>query len=80
MISLREIFHAFCTIQEGEFAKVADALAKDRENGCETFNQALHGLHKAGRIAMDTALASAPNAEELRMLMRGITISDGGIV
>jgi twitching motility protein PilT len=67
-------------IQEGEFAKVAEALAKDRENGCETFAQALNRLYKDKKLAMDTALAAAPNPEELRMMMRGITISDGGIV
>jgi twitching motility protein PilT len=67
-------------IQDGEIAKVAEALAKDRENGCETYAQALNRLHKAGSISMDIALAAAPNPEELRMMMRGITISDGGIV
>lgn len=67
-------------IQEGEFAKVAEALAKDRENGCETFAYALNRLYKEQRLSMDTALAAAPNPEELRMMMRGITISDGGIV
>lgn len=67
-------------ILDGEFARVADALGKDRENGCEGFNQALHRLHKEGKITMETALGVAPNPEELRMLMRGITISDGGIV
>jgi twitching motility protein PilT len=67
-------------ILDGEFAKVADALGKDTENGCETFNRALNRLWKQGRISQETALGCAPNPEELRMLMRGITISDGGIV
>jgi twitching motility protein PilT len=67
-------------IQEGEFSKVAEALSKDRENGCETFAHALNRLFKEQKIGMDTALAAAPNPEELRMMMRGITISDGGIV
>ncbi len=67
-------------ILDGEFAKVSDALNKDRENGCETFNAALNRLYKQKKISMDTALAAAPNPEELRMMMRGITISDGGIV
>ena len=67
-------------IQDGEFAKVAEAMAKDRENGCETFAVALNRLYKEKKLAMDVALAAAPNPEELRMMMRGITISDGGIV
>jgi twitching motility protein PilT len=67
-------------INDGEFSKVAEALSKDRENGCETFAAALNRLYKEKKISMDTALAAAPNPEELRMMMRGITISDGGIV
>lgn len=67
-------------ILDGDNNRVADALGKDRENGCESYNQALHRLHKEGKISMETALASAPNAEELRMMMRGITISDGGLL
>ena len=67
-------------ILEGEDTKVADALAKDTENGCENFNKALIRLYREKKITMEVALAAAPNAEELRMSMRGITISDGGIV
>ncbi len=67
-------------ILEGEDMKVADALAKDTENGCENFNRVLIRLYREKKITMETALAAAPNPEELRMSMRGITISDGGIV
>jgi twitching motility protein PilT len=67
-------------ILDGDNNRVADALGKDRDNGCESYAQALHRLHKEGKISMETALAAAPNAEELRMMMRGITISDGGLM
>ena len=67
-------------ILEGEDAKVAEALAKDVENGCENYNKVLARLYREKKITMETALAIAPNPEELKMSMRGITISDGGIV
>ncbi len=67
-------------ILEGEDMKVADALAKDTENGCQNYNRVLTQLYKEHKITMETALNAAPNPEELRMAMRGITISDGGIV
>ena len=67
-------------ILEGEDMKVADALAKDTENGCQNFNRVLTQLYREHKITMETALNAAPNPEELRMAMRGISISDGGIV
>ncbi len=67
-------------ILEAEDHKVADALGKDVDSGSESFNRCLTRLYRANKIAMDVALAAAPNAEELRMSMRGIQISDGGIV
>jgi twitching motility protein PilT len=67
-------------ITEGEDAKIADALARDTENGCQTFNKVLAQLYREKKITMEVALNAAPNPEELRMAMRGITISDGGIV
>jgi len=67
-------------ILEGEDQKVADALNKDTDSGNESFNRALARLYREKRLTMEAALAAAPNAEELRMSMRGISISDGGIV
>ncbi len=68
-------------ILDGEDNKVADAIKMDTENGCQCFNEVLEGLYKRQLISMDTALKAAPNAEELRMAMSGISISDsGGIV
>ncbi len=66
-------------ILEGEDNKVADALARDTDTN-ETFNRALARLYKEKKITMETALNASPNSEELKMTMRGISISDGGIV
>jgi len=68
-------------VLSGEFHRVQDAIKSDSENGCETFNQVLVRLCKQKLVTMDTALKAAPNAEELRMAMSGISIADsGGIV
>ncbi|HYE06829.1 MAG TPA: PilT/PilU family type 4a pilus ATPase [Planctomycetota bacterium] len=67
-------------ILEREDVKIADALSRDVESGSENFNKALIRLFREKKITMDTALKAAPNPEELRMSMSGITISDGGIV
>jgi len=67
-------------IIDGEDHKLADALNKDTDSGNESFNRVLIRLYREKKITMETALAAAPNPEELRMSMRGITISDGGIV
>jgi twitching motility protein PilT len=67
-------------ILEGEDAKIADALAKDVEAGSENYNRVLTRLYHEKKISMDSALKAAPNPEELRMAMSGISISEGGIV
>ncbi len=67
-------------ILDGEDAKIAEALIRDTENGCENYNKVLTRLYREKKISMDTALKAAPNPEELKMGMSGISISDGGIV
>ncbi len=67
-------------ILEKEDSKVAEALGRDVEAGSQNYNRVLALLYKEGKISMDVALSAAPNPEELRMTMRGISISDGGIV
>jgi len=65
-------------ILEREDNRLHDAIQSDTENGCETFNQVLARLVKEGLVTQDAALKAAPNPEELRMAMSGISISDGG--
>lgn len=68
-------------ILEEQDNKIADAIKQDTENGCESYNQALIRLFRQKLISEDTAMRASPNGEELRMSMRGISISDsGGIV
>lgn len=62
-------------ILEGEDHKISEALARDTESGSENFNRVLVRLYNEKKLAMDVALANAPNPEELRMAMRGISVS-----
>ena len=65
-------------ILEKEDNKLADAIRQDTENGCFSYNQALKSLYDKKLISTDEALAASPNAEELRMALRGISIGDSG--
>ncbi len=62
-------------ILDGEDTKMSEALARDIESGSESFNKVLARLYKEKKISMDSALTAAPNAEELKMTMRGITFA-----
>jgi twitching motility protein PilT len=62
-------------ILDGEDHKVAEALTRDTESGSENYNRVLVRLYHEKKLAMDIALAAAPNPEELRMAMRGISVS-----
>ncbi|MDM8546391.1 PilT/PilU family type 4a pilus ATPase [Candidatus Venteria ishoeyi] len=45
-------------------------MAKSREIGMQTFDQALFDLYEEGRIDLDTALANADSANELRLKIK----------
>lgn len=62
-------------ILDAEDAKLAENLARDVEAGSENFNKVLTRLYREKRITMEGALSASPNPEELRMSMRGISIS-----
>lgn len=62
-------------ILDGEDSKLPETLARDVEAGSETFNKVLARLYKEKKVTMEVALAASPNPEELRMSMRGISIS-----
>lgn len=45
-------------------------MAKSRELGMQTFDQALFDLYQSGRITLDTALANADSVNELRLRVK----------
>ncbi|EHJ93863.1 PilT/PilU family type 4a pilus ATPase [Vreelandella boliviensis] len=56
-------------IRKGEVAEIKAAMAKSRDAGMQTFDQALHDLHQAGHISKEVAMAHADSANDLRMLL-----------
>ncbi len=66
-------------IEEKEDSRIAGAVQQDTENGCESYNQTLLRMQKAKQISMEVALKASPNPDELRIAMRGISVSGGGI-
>lgn len=56
-------------IRKGEVAEIKPAMAKSRDAGMQTFDQALHDLYQAGHISREVAMAHADSANDLRMLL-----------
>lgn len=68
------------TIMDGNFEKLEAVVEANDDNGSKTFNQDLYRLVKAGKITKESALANSPNQPQLKMNLKGIFLSTGGIV
>ncbi|MDX1526544.1 MAG: PilT/PilU family type 4a pilus ATPase [Pseudidiomarina maritima] len=60
-------------IATGDMGELKEIMARSRELGMQTFDQALYDLYKAGRITYDNAMrhADAPNDLRLRIKLSG---------
>lgn len=57
-------------ILKGNFHAIKENMAKSRELGMCTFDQALFGLYDAGYISYDEAIRNADSANELRLQIK----------
>ncbi|NRB57432.1 MAG: PilT/PilU family type 4a pilus ATPase [Salinicola sp.] len=57
-------------IRRGEVAELKDLMRRSREQGMQTFDQALYELFRRGDISESLALAHADSANDLRMLIK----------
>jgi twitching motility protein PilU len=57
-------------IRKGEIHKMKEIMAKSRQNGMQTFDQALYDLYKAGSITYEDAINHADSANELRLMIK----------
>lgn len=57
-------------ISKGEVGALKEAMAKSRDDGMQTFDQALFELFNRGTVNADVALAHADSANDLRMMMK----------
>ncbi|NEX60345.1 PilT/PilU family type 4a pilus ATPase [Noviherbaspirillum galbum] len=57
-------------IMKGQFHTIKENMAKSRELGMRTFDQALFDLYNAGHIGYDEAIRNADSANELRLQIK----------
>ncbi len=57
-------------IRKGEVHKIKELMKDSREQGMQTFDQALYDLHMAGKISYDDALNSADSRNEIRLMIK----------
>jgi twitching motility protein PilT len=67
-------------VREGEDEKIADFIRMSSRDGMQDFTASLKSLVDGGLIDVDTAIEVAPNREALRMALRGINVSQGGLL
>jgi twitching motility protein PilU len=57
-------------IHNGDVGGIKPIMAKSRELGMQTFDQALFDLYESDRVDLDTALANADSVNELRLKIK----------
>ncbi|MEQ8849153.1 PilT/PilU family type 4a pilus ATPase [Botrimarina sp.] len=67
-------------ILEENDEKLGDAIRIGAEDGMQDFTQSLKGLVDKELIDRETAMEVAPNREALKMALKGIDVSQGGIL
>jgi len=64
-------------IKKGEVDRIKEAMERDVQEGCQTFDLALLALYRAGRITAEEALANADSANNLRIKMTQSDLASG---
>ncbi len=69
-------------IKENNLRQIPRAISAGKEEGMQTFNMSLVALVESGRIEEAEAMAASDNADELKMNLQGIYLSQdrGGIL
>ncbi|MDD1613183.1 MAG: PilT/PilU family type 4a pilus ATPase, partial [Methylococcaceae bacterium] len=57
-------------IRKGEIHKLKELMKNSREQGMQTFDQALYDLYMAGKIGYEDALNSADSRNEVRLMIK----------
>jgi twitching motility protein PilU len=68
-------------IAKGDVSGIKPIMAKSKELGMQTFDQALFDLYKEGKITQEEALKNADSANELRLTIKldeGAELESGG--
>jgi twitching motility protein PilU len=62
-------------IRKGEIHRLKDLMKQSREQGMQSFDQAVFDLFRAGRISEEDALSAADSKNEVRLMIK---LSDSG--
>jgi twitching motility protein PilT len=65
---------------EGQDEKLADAIRISKDDGMQDFTMSLRDLIEKDMIDRPTAFEVAPNAEALKMALKGIEMREAGIL
>jgi twitching motility protein PilU len=57
-------------IRDGEVHKIKEVMKKSREEGMQTFDQALYDLYRSEAITYEDALHHADSANDLRLMIK----------
>ena len=57
-------------IRKGEITKLKELMKDSREQGMQTFDQALYDLYHSGKISYEDALNSADSRNEVRLMIK----------
>jgi twitching motility protein PilU len=66
-------------IFKGEVQEIREVIKRSREQGMQTFDQALFDLHEAGHISYEDALRNADSVNDLRLQVKLNSKLQGGI-
>ena len=64
-------------IKDNNLKQIPGAISAGRDEGMQTFNMSLVALVETGRIEEADAMAASDNADELKMNLQGIYLSQG---
>ena len=67
-------------ILEEQDDKLADAISIGQQEGMQQFNESLHDFVTRGYISHQAAFESSPSPEELKMILKGISVKARGIL
>jgi Tfp pilus assembly pilus retraction ATPase PilT len=64
-------------LEENRLEKLSAAIETGRDDGMQSFNQALYDLVKARKVTEAEALSKASNPQALDMMFKGIFLDEG---
>ncbi|MBF7053444.1 PilT/PilU family type 4a pilus ATPase [Halomonas sp. KAO] len=57
-------------VRKGEVSEIKNVMARSRDLGMQTFDQALYDLYTAGRVSEEVAMVHADSPNDLRMMIK----------